>query len=120
MSARQTVKDALAGLVAAGLPLLDARLPENITKATLVLGVTKVEPGPVSRQRTWTLWLAVLTQHQSTGVDDALEETLGSVLDALDHARPSPLNWTAAQRQPVKDDAYHAYVIDVTVIMQED
>lgn len=120
MSARQTVKDALAGLVENGLPIVDGKLPEQIDKPTLALGVTKVEPGPVSKLRTWTLWLAVLTKYVTEGVEDDLEATLTAVLDALDGARPTPLAWTAAERTPVKDDAYHAYAIAVTVTMQED
>lgn len=114
MSARQLVKDALA---ATELPITDGRLPDQITDPALALGVEQVEPAGVGRMRRWTLWLAVLTPLQSEGVDDDLEQTLAAVLDALDAARQ--LTWTTATRTAVKDDAYHAIVVNVSVTMQE-
>lgn len=116
---RQILKDALSGVRVNGArpPIHDGRLPEQITGPALALGVEEVEPAGIARMRKWSLWLAVLTQLQSEGVDDALEELLTEVLNAIDAAQP--LTWTTAKRTAVKDDAYHALAVTVTVTTQE-
>jgi len=115
VSARQIVKDALNGTE---LPIVDGRLPEQISGPTLALGVQEIEPAGIARMRKWALWLGILTPLQSEGVEDQLEQTLTTVLDALDAAQP--LTWTTATRTAVKDDAYHAIVVTVTVTTQEE
>lgn len=93
------------------------RVPVNITKPTVVVGIERVELGGIGRTRKWTIAVQVLsplTDPEAADLD--LEASVTEVLNALDQA--PGLNWTTGEAGAV-NEAFNAVKISVEVFTQE-
>lgn len=105
-----------AALEPTGMPVL-GKVPSNVTKPTIVLGIERLEPGGIGRQRRWTIAVSVLSAiADPEGADLDLEAAVGKVLDAIDKAQP--VRWTQAESGAI-NDAFNAIKISVEILTQE-
>lgn len=112
-SPRQVVVAALTPL---GWPIVQGRWPDNISRRTLVITVSTIEPQGVGSLRDWTVTTTVLSPVQGETADDDLEAAVIEVLAALDAAQPA--RFTGGRRAVVQGDAYNAYDLDSIVTTQ--
>lgn len=95
-----------AALTSTGFPVVAGRWPDQISKTTLVLALSTVEPGPPQAQLTWGVTVFVLTPLAGEHAEDELEVATVTVVQAL--AAAEAVNLTGGTRQTVADDAFNA------------
>lgn len=121
VSVRDYLKAELTPLLPTGWKFIpNQRMPETISKTTVVLKHTQMErlaEAPLGQLRN-TVILTVADPHQDQiRAENALDDSVLELVSAIDTL--VPINWTAAQKVLV-NDTYLGWDITLTVITNKE
>lgn len=104
------VIDALAPT---GYTVITGRLPDNVSKLTVVIGLGDMVPGPPQGQLTWKVPVVVLSALKDEKAERDLEAAVLTVVGALNRADLIAL--TGGSRGTAGDQAYNSFALEVEV-----